>query len=67
MTAESLGHVFIFIGIMPTWLFPLWLYFHYLDDDDEITLDYINAVVYSGIYLTFIAHYFEFTVSVSVW
>ena len=37
MTAESLGHIFIFIfiGIMATWMFPLWLYFHWLRDDDK--------------------------------
>lgn len=66
MTAESLGHIFIFIGIISTWLFPLWLYFHYLDDDYEIILDYINAAAYSGIYFTLIAHYFEFSVRIYI-
>ena len=41
MTAESLGHIFIFIGIMATWLFPLWLYFHWLIDDDNCNTEYI--------------------------
>ena len=36
MTSESLGHIFIFIGIISTWLFPLWLYFHWLRNDDEM-------------------------------
>ena len=66
MTAESLGHIFIFIGIMVTWLFPLWLYFHYLDDDDEILIDYVTAIAYSGVYFTSISHYFKFTVSVTI-
>ena len=66
MTAESLGHIFIFIGIMATWIFPLWLYFHYLDDDDEILIDYVTAIAYSGVYFTLIANYFEFTVRVSI-
>ena len=66
MSAESLVHVFIFIGIMSTWLFPLWLYFHYLDDDDKILIDYVTAIAYSGVYFTLISHYFEFTVSISV-
>ena len=66
MTAESLGHIFIFIGIMATWLFPLWLYFHWLRNDDEILIDYITAIAYTVIYFEFIAHYFEFTVSVTI-
>ena len=66
MTAESLGHIFIFIGIISTWIFPLWLYFHYLDDDDEILIDYVTAIAYSGVYFTLIANYFEFSVSVTI-
>ena len=66
MTAESLGHIFIFIGIMATWLFPLWLYFYYLDDGDEILIDYVTAIAYSGVYFTLISHYFKFTVSVTI-
>ena len=65
MTAESLGHIFIFIGIISTWIFPLWLYFHYLDDD-EILIDYVTAIAYSGVYFTLISHYFKFTVSVTI-
>ena len=66
MTAESLGHIFIFIGIISTWLFPLWLYFHWLRNDDEILIDYITAIAYSGVYFTLISHYFKFTVSVTI-
>ena len=66
MNAESLGHIFIFIGIISTWIFPLWLYFHYLDDDDEILIDYVTAIAYSGVYFTLIANYFEFSVSVTI-
>ena len=66
MTAESLGHIFIFIGIISTWLFPLWLYFYYLDDGDEILIDYVTAIAYSGVYFKFISHYFKFTVSVTI-
>ena len=66
MNAESLGHIFIFIGIISTWLFPLWLYFYYLDDGDEILIDYVTAIAYSGVYFTLIARYFEFTVSVTI-
>ena len=66
MTAESLGHIFIFIGIMATWLFPLWLYFHWLRDDDENLIDYITAIALSGSYFTLISHYFKFTVSVTI-
>ena len=66
MTAESLGHIFIFIGIISTWLFPLWLYFHWLRNDDEILIDYVTAIAYSGVYFTLISHYFKFTVSISV-
>ena len=66
MTAESLGHIFIFIGIMATWLFPLWLYFHWLRDDDENLIDYVTAIAYSGVYFTLISHYFKFTVSVTI-
>ncbi len=66
MTAESLGHIFIFIGIISTWLFPTWLYFHWLRDEDKIITDYITAIAYSGIYFTLISHYFKFTVSVTV-
>ena len=66
MNSESLGHIFIFIGIISTWIFPLGLYLHYLDDDDAILIDYVTAIAYSGAYFTLIAHYFEFTVKVSV-
>ena len=66
MSAESLGHIFIFIGIISTWLFPLWLYFHWLRNDDEILIDYITAIAYSGVYFTLISHYFKFTVSVTI-
>ena len=66
MTAESLEHIFIFIGIISTWLFPLWLYFHWLRNDDEILIDYITAIAYTAIYFTLISHYFKFTVSVTI-
>ena len=66
MTAESLVHIFIFIGIISTWIFPLWLYFHCPIDDDKILADYISAMGYSIIYFIFISHYFEITVSISV-
>ena len=66
MNSESLGHIFTFIGIISTWIFPLWLYFHYLDDGDEILIDYVTAIAYSGIYFILISHYFEFSVSVTV-
>ena len=66
MSAESLGHIFIFIGIMATWLFPLWLYFHWLRGDDETLIDYVTAIAYSGVYFTLISHYFKFTVSVTM-
>lgn len=66
MTAESLGHIFIFIGIISTWIFPLWLYFHWLRDDDIMLADLAGLLGCTLIYFKFIAHYFEFTVSVSV-
>ena len=66
MTAESLGHIFIFIGIISTWLFQLRLYFHYLVYDDKTLTDYVTTITYSGVYFTFIAHYFKFTVSVTI-
>ena len=66
MTAESLGHIFIFIGIMATWLFPLWLYFHSLIDDDKMLADFAVAMGYTVTYFTLISHYFKFTVSISV-
>ena len=66
MTAESLGHIFMFIGIVSTWIFPLWLYFHQLRDDDKMLADYVSAMVYSAIYFKFIAYYFTFTVSVTI-
>ena len=66
MTAESLVHVFIFIGIMSTWLFPLWLYFHWLRYDDKMLTDFFVAIAYSGIYFTLISHYFKLTVSICV-
>ena len=66
MATESLEHIFIFIGIISTWLFPLWLYFHWLRNDDEILIDYITAIACSGIYFTLISHHFKFTVSVTV-
>ena len=66
MTAESLGHIFTFIGIISTWIFPLWLYFYWLRDDDKMLADFAVAMVDSVIYFTLIAHYFEFTVSVTI-
>ena len=66
MTSESLGHVFTFIGIISTWIFPLWLYFHWLRDGDKMLADFAVAMVCSVIYFTSIADYFEFTVNVSV-
>ena len=71
MTAESLEHLFIFIGIMATWLFPLWLYFHWLEDDDTrltgfVVVMFAVVMVVTVIYFTLIAHYFEFTVRVSI-
>ena len=67
MTAESLEHLFIFIGITATWLFPLWLYFHWLiDDDDKMLVDYIIAITCSVVYFTSISHHFKFTVSVTI-
>ena len=65
MTAESLGHIFIFIGIMATWLFPLWLYFYWLRGDDKIG-DFAVAMGYTVSYFTLISHYFKFTVSVTI-
>ena len=65
MTAESLGHIFIFIGIMATWLFPLWLYFHWLRDD-KMLADFAVAMSGTVIYFTLISHYFKFTVSVTI-
>ena len=65
MTAESLGHIFIFIGIMATWLFPLWLYFHWLRGDDKIG-DFAVVMGYTVTYFTLISHYFKFTVSVTI-
>ena len=66
MTAESLGHIFIFIGIMATWLFPLWLYFHWLRYDDKILADVVAAMGYTVICFTLISRYFKFTVSVTI-
>ena len=66
MTAESLGHIFIFIGIMATWLFPLWLYFYWLRDDDKMLADFAVAMGDTVIYFTLISHYFKFTVSVTI-
>ena len=66
MNSESLVHIFTFIGIISTWLFPLWLYFHWLRNDDEILIDYITAIAYSVVYFNLISHYFKFTVSVTV-
>ena len=66
MTAESLGHIFIFIGIMATWLFPLWLYFHWLRDDDKMLADFAVAMGCTVVYFTLISHYFKFTVSVTI-
>ena len=66
MTAESLGHIFIFIGIMATWLFPLWLYFYWLRDDDKMFADFAVAMGYTVIYSTLISRYFKFTVSVTI-
>ena len=64
MTAESLVHVFIFIGIMSTWLFPLWLYFHWLRYDEDFSV--AIAIAYSGVYFTLISHYFKLTGSIYV-
>ena len=66
MTAESLSHIFIFIGIMATWLFPLWLYFYWLRDDDKMLADFAVAMGYTVTYFTLISHYFKFTVSVTI-
>ena len=66
MSAESLGHIFIFIGIMATWLFPLWLYFHWLRDDDKMLADFAVAMGCTVVYFTLISHYFKFTVSVTI-
>ena len=66
MTAESLGHIFIFIGIMATWLFPLWLYFHWLGDDDKMLADFAVAMGCTVTYFTLISLYFKFTVSVTI-
>ena len=66
MSAESLGHIFIFIGIMATWLFPLWLYFHWLRDDDKMLADFAVAMGGTVIYFELISHYFKFTVSVTI-
>ena len=66
MSAESLGHIFIFIGIISTWLFPLWLHFHWLIDDDKMLTGFAVAIAYSGIYFTLISHYFKLTVSICV-
>ena len=66
MNSESLGHIFTFIGIISTWIFPLWLYFHWLRDDDKMLTDFAVPIVYSGIYFTLISHYFKFTVSVTI-
>ena len=65
MNSESLEHIFTLIGIISTWLFPLWLYFHWLRGDDKIG-DFAVAMGYTVIYFKFIAHYFEFTVRISV-
>ena len=66
MTTESLEHIFIFVGIISTWLFPLWLYFHWLRNYKKYFIDYITAIAYSGAYFTLISHNFKFTVSVTV-
>ena len=66
MTAESLEHIFIFIGIISTWLFPLWLYFHWLIYDETTLADFAVAMGYTAIYFTLISHYFKFTVSVTI-
>ena len=66
MNSESLGHIFIFIGIMATWLFPMWLYFHWLIDDDKTLADFAVAMCVTVTYFTFISHYFKFTASVTI-
>ena len=66
MTAESLEHIFTLIGIISTWILPLWLYFHWFRDDDKMLADFVVAMGYTVIYFKFIAHYFEFTVRISV-
>ena len=66
MNSESLEHIFTLIGIISTWLFPLRLYFHWLLDDDKMLADFAVAMGCTVIYFKFIAHYFEFTVRISV-
>ena len=66
MNGESLEHIFTLIGIISTWILPLWLYFYWLRDGDKMLADFIAAMGYTVIYFKFIAHYFEFTVRISV-
>ena len=66
MNSESLEHIFTLIGIISTWILPLWLYFYWLRDDDKMLADFTVAMGYTAIYFKFIAHYFEFTVRISV-
>lgn len=66
MTDESLGHIFMFIGIVSTWIFPLWLYFHWLRDDDKMLADFAVAMGCTVIYFKFIVYYFKFTISVTI-
>ena len=66
MNSESLEHIFTLIGIISTWILPLWLYFYWLRDDDKMLADFTVAMGYTVIYFKFIAHYFEFTVRISV-
>ena len=66
MNSESLEHIFTLIGIISTWILLLWLYFYWLRDDDKMLADFIVAMGCTVIYFKFIAHYFEFTVRISV-
>ena len=66
MNSESLEHIFTLIGIISTWILPLWLYFYWLRDDDKMLADFTVAMGCTVIYFKFIAHYFEFTVRISV-
>ena len=66
MNSESLEHIFTLIGIISTWILPLWLYFYWLRGDDKMLADFIVTMGCTVIYFKFIAHYFEFTVRISV-
>ena len=67
MNSESLEHIFTLIGIISTWILPLWLYFYWRSGSyDKMFVDFIVAMGCTIIYFEFIAHYFEFTVRISV-